>query len=206
MQTDVGFFLRLGWQHLRRAQRRTQTGFRKLYDMSKTQAAKLLRQQLAVLHDDVLSFAIPEGLKDSDVMRRARGDKSDIECVNEICGLIAEGMIVTKAVKTAKVPWPTWHAWVQLNHCRAKDRYEVAYQMHLEAMADRTHTLIEEMEAERKTCMDRFHAEYESWRAGDDKARPPPIYKGPGGPANECLHRQANRVARSRACRRRSAT
>jgi hypothetical protein len=152
---------------------------------NQTAKGKLLRQQLAAVQQNIYSFA-PDGIiENGNTMRRARGDKSDIECINEVCGLVAEGMKVVDAVKYVKLPWSTWHAWVQQNFLRTKDRYAVAYEMHLERMADETQRIYETLVEERRVCREKYYNAHREWRNWDEaehggKKRPlEPIYEGP---------------------------
>ena len=107
-------------------------------------------QELVVLareQSDVLAFTdrhreielLPEGLEvNGNVLRRKRGNRTDRDCIDEICELIAQGITVMASVRYVGVPYATWHKWIHLNHERAGEKYEFAYTCHLEAMADRT--------------------------------------------------------------------
>jgi hypothetical protein len=70
---------------------------------------------------------LPEGLETGYTKRRKRGDRSDRDCIDEICELIAQGITATASVKYVGVPWATWQKWLKLNHEDAAVQYEFAY-------------------------------------------------------------------------------
>ena len=129
---------------------------------------------------------LPEGLEvDGNVKRRKRGNRTDRDCIDEICELIAQSITVMAATRYVGVPYATWHKWIKLNHEQAGEKYEFAYICHLEAMADRTIQIYEELKAQRKSEMAKFIAAHDAWCAkvdtlGDDEKQPrEPKYRGP---------------------------
>jgi hypothetical protein len=126
----------------------------------------------------------PNGLPNAQTMMRQRGEREDLDCINDVCGRIARGTLVTVAVVEVGVHWALWHKWQYENYLNARDRYKLAYQMHLEVMADRTQQMVEQLEAERKACKQRYYDAHREWREWsgdkDDPKRPrEPIYEGP---------------------------
>ena len=163
-----------------------------------TRAAKqelraLAVREIAQERNDVLAFAdrnresvdLPEGLENGYTQRRKRGTRTDLDCINEICELVSQGITANAAVKYVGVPWATWHKWQHLNHCEAARRYEFAYKCHLEAMADKTLQVFERLEKKREECLQKYYAEHREWRnwkpkEHDGEERPiEPIYEGP---------------------------
>jgi hypothetical protein len=96
---------------------------------------------------------IPAGLETGETKRRKRGARSDRDCIDEACSLIAQGITTMAAVKYVGVPYATWHKWIKNNHEQAKEKYEFAYTCHLEAMADRTLQIYEELKALRESAL-----------------------------------------------------
>jgi hypothetical protein len=158
--------------------------------------SKLRTQELAKLaseQPDALAFAdrnreiveLPEGLETGETKRRKRGARTDRDCINEICELVSQGITATASVKYVGVPWVTWHKWLKLNHEQAREKYEFAYLCHLEAMADRTLQIYEELEAQRESALHEFYQAHDAWRNKVDTLekgeKPPrePVYRGP---------------------------
>src|SRR6266511_3104903 len=122
-----------------------------------TQSNKTKRELVALAREqsDVLAFAdrhreievLPEGLETTHVTQRKRGNRTDRDCTDEVCELIALGITVMASVRYVGVPYETWHKWNKLNHEQAREKYEFAYNCHLEAMADRTLQIYEELKA-----------------------------------------------------------
>jgi hypothetical protein len=155
---------------------------------TKRELVKLAREQ-----SDVLAFAdrhreievLPEGLETTHVTQRKRGNRTDRDCIDEICELIAQGITVMASVRYVGVPYATWHKWTKLNHEQAREKYEFAYICHLEAMADRTLQIYEELKALRESEMAKFIAAHDAWcdkvdaLAKGEKAPREPVYRGP---------------------------
>jgi hypothetical protein len=153
----------------------------------------LAHKELQREQANVLAFAeprreleeLPEGLETGFVKRRKRGARTDEDCINEICELIAQGITATASTRYVGLPWATWQSWLKKNHQDAREKFEFAYTAHLEVMADNTIRIYEQLKAEREAAMKEFHEAHDHWRevaAGLDKEekRPPePIYKGP---------------------------
>ena len=140
---------------------------------------------------------LPEGLESGVIKGGARGARTDLDCINEICEIVAQGITATAAVKFVGVPWATWHKWLKLNHHEANERYDFAVIAHLEAMADKTLLIYEELKAKREAAKEKYNAalqewrlaqrNYETtlrkWRNSDAVNRPPePVCEGPTEP------------------------
>jgi hypothetical protein len=86
--------------------------------VGKKELAKLASEQA-----NVLAFAdrnreiveLPEGLETGYTKRRKRGDRSDSDCINEICELVSQGITATASVRFVGVRWATWQAWLKKN-------------------------------------------------------------------------------------------
>ena len=158
--------------------------------------SKETKQELALIareQTDVLAFAdknceieeLPEGLETGYVMRRQRGSRTDRDCIDEICELIAQGITVMASTRYVGVRYATWHKWTKFNHEQAQEKYEFAHLCHLDAMADRTLQIYEDLKALRESEMSKFVAEHDAWRAKVDnlqegERRPvEPVYRGP---------------------------
>ena len=126
-----------------------------------------MRQQLAELQSNIYSFAVPDN---GHTINRARGEKTDIQCINEVCGLVANGMGAVEAVKQVGLPWATWHAWVEQNHLLAKDRYALAYKMHLEIRADQTIKIYDDLLEERRIKRAEYFKAHDEWRGCEQPA------------------------------------
>ena len=142
---------------------------------------------------DVLAFAdrnheivnLPRDLEDGYTRRRKRGNRTDRSCIDEICELIARGITATASVKYVGVPWATWQKWLTLDHENARKSFEFAYTCHLEAMADRTLQIYEELKAQRESALEKYYLAHDAWREKVDNLkkgeRTPrePHYRGP---------------------------
>lgn len=73
---------------------------------------------------------------DGNVGRRKRGDRTDADCVDEICELVSAGMTCADAREYVGVSGTQWGAWVRDNHEGAYGKYEGAKQLRVEAWAD----------------------------------------------------------------------
>jgi hypothetical protein len=97
-------------------------GSRRASKIGKKELTKLASEQA-----NVLAFAdrnreiveLPEGLETGKVKRRKRGARTDRDCIDEICELIAQGATATSSVRYVGVSWATWQKWLKLNHERA---------------------------------------------------------------------------------------
>jgi hypothetical protein len=156
--------------------------------VGKKELVKLAREQA-----DVLAFAdrnreiveLPPGLETGGTMRRKRGARTDRDCIDEICDLIAQGITATASVRYVGVPWATWQKWLKLNHEDAAAQYDFAYTSHLEVMADRTLQIYEELKVQRESEMAKFITAHDVWCNKMDELKkgekPPrePVYRGP---------------------------
>ena len=93
---------------------------------------------LAVFERNREIVELPEGLANGHVQRRRRGARTDEDCIHEICELVTRGITASAATEFINLPWSTWNAWLRRNHCQAREKYDLAYDFHLEAMADKT--------------------------------------------------------------------
>jgi hypothetical protein len=125
----------------------------------------LAHKELQREQANVLAFAeprreleeLPEGLETGFVKRRKRGARTDEDCINEICELIAQGITATASTRYVGLPWATWQSWLKKNHQDAREKFEFAYTAHLEVMADNTIRIYEQLKAEREAAMKEFH-------------------------------------------------
>ena len=121
-------------------------------------------KELAREQSDVLAFVdprreleeLPEGLETGFVKRRKRGARTDSDCVNEICELVSRGITATAAVAYIGVPWATWQSWLKTNNATAREKFDLAYECHLEAMADATLRIYEQLKEQRDAAMKGF--------------------------------------------------
>lgn len=140
---------------------------------------------LAAFERDREIVELPESLVNGHVARRKRGARTDEDCINEICELISRGILGTVATEFVGVPWSTWHAWIRRNHCRAKELHDIAYEFHLEAMADKIHRVYLELKAKREMCMQDYYRRRREWVDSvgslEKGKRAPiePVYEGP---------------------------
>ena len=102
---------------------------------------------LACFERDREIVEIPPGLESGKTMRRKRGARTDADCIYEICELISRGIIATAAVNFVAVSWATWQSWLRRNHEHARELFDFAYTCHLEAMADKTLLILDQLEA-----------------------------------------------------------
>jgi hypothetical protein len=58
---------------------------------------------------------LPPGLVDGNTLRRKRGDRSDEDCINELCELIACGITCAKAREFIGIPNTLWYKWKREN-------------------------------------------------------------------------------------------
>lgn len=172
---------------------------------SKQEMLALAKQEAARENNDVLAYVdkhreiveLPEGLESGVIKGRARGARTDLDCINEICEIVARGITATAAVKFVGVPWATWHKWLKLNHHEANERYDFAVIAHLEAMADKTLLIYEELKTSREAAKEKYNRALREWRLAQRKCgttlrkwrnsdaanRPPePVYEGPTEP------------------------
>ena len=130
---------------------------------------------------------LPPKLVDGDTLRRKRGPRDDEDLVQEILLMYAQGATQTEVLKHVGLPYVTWHKWREDNYCQLKVRYAFAHVCHLEAMADKTLLVFEELEAKRERCMAEFKIKHDAWvkimneRTGETQEHAPqePKYWGP---------------------------
>ena len=162
--------------------------------------AKLTKKQLRVIaqkelqrdQTNVLAFVdprreieeLPEGLETGHVKRRKRGARSDRDCIDEICEIIAAGITAKAACEYVGVPWATWQYWRRNNVENARENSDFAYESHLEVMADSTLLIFDQLKEQREAALKAYHEAYRAWQRWEpseqQKERPPaPIYTGP---------------------------
>jgi hypothetical protein len=151
-------------------------------------ALELKREQADVLahfERDREIEELPEGLETAKIRSRRRGARTDADCIYEICELIARGITATAASHFVAVPWSTWQSWLRKNHEHAREIFDFAYMCHLDAMADKTLLILDQLEDRREAALKKYHAAHRAWRktcakAKSDKRLPKePIYEGP---------------------------
>jgi Bacteriophage Sf6, terminase small subunit-like len=163
-------------------------------------SAKLTKKQLRVIaqkdlqreQTNVLAFVnprreieeLPEGLETGHVKRRKRGARSDSDCIDEICELIASGITAKAACEYVGVPWATWQYWRRNNIENARVTSDFAYKCHLEAIADSTLDILDQFKEQRdaaeKACREAYKA-WQTWKPSEQQKERPlePSYTGP---------------------------
>jgi hypothetical protein len=162
--------------------------------LTRKEVLQLASSELQREQSDVLAFVdknreiveLPAGLETGFTQNRKRGARTDTDCINEICELVSQGITATAAVKYVGLPWATWQAWLKKNHENAREKFNFAYNCHLEVMADNTLRIYEQLKAEREAAMQAYHAAHKKWRQACDALREgdrrpsEPVYEGPG--------------------------
>jgi hypothetical protein len=118
---------------------------------------------LAVYERNREIVELPPGLETGHTNRRKRGARTDEDCVNEVCELISRGITASAATEFVGLPWSTWHAWIRRNHCQAKEKHDLAYDFHLEAMTDKIHRVYLEIKAKREKALEAYYKRYDAW-------------------------------------------
>ena len=160
--------------------------------LTKKQLRVIARKDLQREQTNVLAFVdprreieeLPEGLESGHVRRRKRGARSDSDCIDEICDLIASGITAKAACEYVGVPWATWQYWRRNNVENARGKSDLAYELHLQLLADLTLDIIDQLAEQRDAAKKTYHEAYEAWRtwkpSEQQKERPPaPTYMGP---------------------------
>lgn len=165
----------------------------KRFDRQRVAGRSVAKQNI----EDALAFIdrhreiveLPPKHVDGDTMRRKRGTREDEDTVQEILLMYAQGATMTEVLKHVGLPYVTWHKWRDEDRHQLKVRYAFAHVCHLEAMADKTLLVFEELEAKREECMAIFKTKHDAWvttmneweaEKHPDIARPiEPIYWGP---------------------------
>ena len=124
------------------------------------------------------------------VRRRLRGERTDLECINTVCELVAAGCTLITSRVWVGVNALTWHNWREANHHRILEKYKVAVQCYLEHMADATLEILEKLKRDRDAALKKYNAELREYRRAlrdyevapkDAKLEKPvePVYDGP---------------------------
>ena len=127
---------------------------------------------------------LPEGLETGHVKRRKRGARSDRDCIDEICELIASGITAKAACEYVGVPWATWQNWRRNDVENAGKKSDVAYECQLENMSDDIIEIFEQLKIKRDSAVKAYRKARKAWQKWEpteqQKERPPaPIYSGP---------------------------
>jgi hypothetical protein len=127
---------------------------------------------------------LPEGLETGHVKRRKRGARSDRDCIDEICELIASGITAKAACEYVGVPWATWQHWRRNNVENASKKSDLAYECQLENMSDDIIEILEQLKIKRDSAVKAYHKARKAWLkwkpTEQQKESPPaPIYSGP---------------------------
>jgi hypothetical protein len=78
-------------------------------------------------------------------LRRLRGERTDEDCVDEICEHVAKGLTLKSALTWIGVPELGWYIWKRENVHDIKAKYAAAQQCFLDNMADATIDVLEEL-------------------------------------------------------------
>jgi hypothetical protein len=68
---------------------------------------------------------VPKGLLSAADLRERRGDRSDGDCTDEVCLLVACGITLTKARDFVGVPHALWETWVRRDVERIVDKLKL---------------------------------------------------------------------------------
>ena len=121
---------------------------------------------------------LPSGLTNGQTLRRYRGERTDADCVNEVCELVASGITCKAARRHVGVPTTTWKAWRRDNVANVKEKYAIARECQLEEFGDDTIEIFEEVKQQREDALKRWREELKVWDASDKSTREPE-YEGP---------------------------
>ena len=149
-------------------------------------AADLEQVQLPDTAPDLL----PEEECNGYVKRRARGAKTDAQCVNEVCALVAQGLTLKTSLRIVGVPQVTWYKWRQDNIAQLLEKFEFANICNLDGMADDVIEILEDLkrkydEAQKQynAAMEEYNEKLAEWGSLPKDARGArpvePHYKGP---------------------------
>ena len=129
---------------------------------------------------------LPPGMVNGNTLRRTRGERSDEDCIDEICELVARDLTLKMALTWVGVPELGWYIWNCNDVHGIKAKYAVAQQCNLDNMADATIDAFEELKAKFEAAQEAHIqeiVEWEKWSPPADnpdmRRPPPPVYKGP---------------------------
>ena len=128
---------------------------------------------------------LPPKLRRGYVLQRKRGARTDRDCINEICELVSRGLTAIAATEYVGVRWSLWHKWLRENHERAKEIYDFSYICNLEAMADNSLRIYQQLESRRDAAQKKYYREHRAWRKtcdnlkADERMPQEPLYEGP---------------------------
>ena len=160
--------------------------------LTKKQLRVIARKDLQREQTNVLAFVdprreieeLPEGLESGHVKRRKRGARSDSDCIDEICDLIASGITAKAACEYVGVPWATWQYWRRNNIENARGTSDFAYKCHLDAIADSATDILVQLGRQHDAALKAYREAYKAWQTWEpseqQRERPPaPSYQGP---------------------------
>lgn len=87
---------------------------------------------------------LPAGLVNGNKLRSLRGDRSDQDCVAEVCELVACGITRARACEAIGIPHTMWYRWKRLGLYNIPALYEFAKECQLDMLADRTLDIADE--------------------------------------------------------------
>ena len=90
---------------------------------------------------------LPPGMVNGQTLRRTRGERSDEDCINEICELVARGLTLKTALTWIGVPELGWYIWKREDAHDVRAKYAMAQQCFLDDLADATIDVFEELKA-----------------------------------------------------------
>jgi hypothetical protein len=108
------------------------------------QKPKVLSGQLIPLDPYREVQLLPPGMVNGNTLRRTRGERTDEDCINEVCELVCRGITVTSALKLVGVPTLLWYTWKKTNQDNIVEKFEFAYTVHLEVRADEIFDIVDE--------------------------------------------------------------
>lgn len=102
--------------------------------------------------------------------RRKRGDRTDEDCVAEVCELVASGWTAKKALAHIGLSMTQWAGWLVANRYGAQEAYDKARKAQADAWAD---DIIEESEKATQTNFQgpKLRIETKKWLMGKNCGR-----------------------------------
>ena len=142
---------------LTRAERRSlnKTGFA----LARVEDKRVENDVAAVLDPYREQELLPPGLVNGQTLRRMRGERTDADCINEVCELVASGITCKAARRYVGVPTTTWKSWRRDNVANVKEKYALARECQLEEFIDDTIEIFEELKQQREDALKRWREE-----------------------------------------------